>query len=269
MARLDLGKVVPEKGVDYYTTTDKAEMVSETKTQVLEEITIPTKTSQLTNDSGFITNSVNDLTNYTLATNTGSTIELSINSSTYVMTLNLKNSAGTTISTGTIDLPLESVVVGGRYDDTTKKVILTLQNGNTVEFSVADLVAGLQSEITSENKLSSDLVDDTNHTNKFVTASDKTNWNAKVGFEDYPNLTLGRAGVIKVISSAGTTLNNGVLTATEFTYQNYQNLANTGFISKGTLENVITGKDLTTKAYVDGLVGDISSALDTINGESI
>ena len=55
MARLDLGKVVPEKGVDYYTTEDKAEMVSETKTQVLEEITIPTKTSQLTNDSGFIT----------------------------------------------------------------------------------------------------------------------------------------------------------------------------------------------------------------------
>ena len=34
----------------------------------------------------------------------------------------------------------------------------TLQNGNTVDFSVADLVAGLQSEITSNNKLSADLL---------------------------------------------------------------------------------------------------------------
>lgn len=52
-------------------------------------------------------------------------------------------------------------------------------------------------------------------------------------------------------------------------YSNYSSLPNTYFISKGTLENVITGKDLTTKAYVDGLVGDINTALDTINGEVI
>jgi hypothetical protein len=40
-----------------------------------------------------------------------------------------------------IDLPLESVVVSGSYDSVNKKVVLTLENGNTVEFSVADLVA--------------------------------------------------------------------------------------------------------------------------------
>lgn len=123
--------------------------------------------------SNFITKDVNDLTHYTLATNTGSTIELTINNSTYVMTLNLKNASGTTISTQSIDLPLETMVVNGSYDSTNKKVILTLQNGNTVDFSVADLVSGLQSEITSSNKLSSDLVDDTNHTNKFVTSAEK------------------------------------------------------------------------------------------------
>lgn len=123
--------------------------------------------------SDFITKDVNDLTYYTLATNTGSTIELTINNSTYVMTLNLKNASGTTISTQSIDLPLETMVVNGSYDSTNKKVILTLQNGNTVDFSVADLVSGLQSEITSNNKLSSDLVDDTNHTNKFVTSAEK------------------------------------------------------------------------------------------------
>lgn len=170
---------------------------------------IPTKVSQLNNDlnfvksselssvatsgnyndlnnkptipdvNNFITKDVNNLTYYTLATNTGSTIDLQIDNSTYVVTLALKNSSGTTISTGTIDLPLESVVVNGAYNDTTKKIILTLNNGSTIEFSVADLVSGLQTEITSSNKLSADLVDDTNATNKFVTSTDKTNWNAK------------------------------------------------------------------------------------------
>ena len=38
---------------------------------------------------------------------------------------------------------------------------------------------GKQNAITSSNKLSSDLVDDTNHTNKFVTATEKNTWNGK------------------------------------------------------------------------------------------
>ena len=54
--------------------------------------------------------------------------------------------------------------------------MLTLQSGSTIEFSVADLVAGLQSEITPTNKLDSDLVDDTNQTHKFVTQADKDTW---------------------------------------------------------------------------------------------
>ena len=36
-----------------------------------------------------------------------------------------------------------------------------------------------QNEITSQSKLSSDLVDDTNHTHKFVTAEEKATWNNK------------------------------------------------------------------------------------------
>lgn len=107
-------------------------------------------------------------------------LSLTINPSTFVMTAQLLNKDGDPLGTAqTVDLPLESVVVNGTYDSQTKKVILTLQNGNTIEFSVADLVDGLQTEITSTNKLSADLVDDTSATNKFVTAADITNWNAK------------------------------------------------------------------------------------------
>lgn len=137
------------------------------------------QTSDITNWNNKVDANVNNLTNYTLATDTGSTIELSINSSTYVVTLNLKNSAGTTISTDTIDLPLESVVVSGSYDSTHKKIVLTLQSGSTIDIPVGDLISGLQTEITSNNKLSSDLVDDANKTHKFVSASDKAAWNAK------------------------------------------------------------------------------------------
>lgn len=121
----------------------------------------------------------------------GASMVLSIDSSTYVVTAVLKDQDGNTLGTAqTIDLPLETVVVGGSYDDTTKKVILTLKNGNTIDFSVADLVTGLQTEITSTNKLGADLVDDTASVHKFVTAADKAAWNAKSDFSgSYNDLT--------------------------------------------------------------------------------
>jgi len=108
------------------------------------------------------------------STKYGAFLSLSIDSSTYVVTAQLKDQDGNNLgSAGTIDLPLESVVVSGSYNAQTKKVILTLQNGSTIEFSVADLVAGLQSEITAQNPLSADLVTD-GTTNKVLTAAEKT-----------------------------------------------------------------------------------------------
>lgn len=92
---------------------------------------------------------------------------------TWVITGTLKDQDGNTLgSSQTIDLPLESVVVSGRYDSQTKEVILTLEDGSEIKFSVADLVSGLQTEITSSNKLPSDLVDDTDQSHKFTTAAD-------------------------------------------------------------------------------------------------
>lgn len=112
-------------------------------------------------------------------TGLGHSIAMSIDSSTYVLTVSLKNSVGTVLNTQTVDLPLETMVVGGSYDSTNKKIILTLNNGQTIDIPVSDLVSGLQSEITSSNKLSADLVDDTNTTNKFTNATEKTTWNGK------------------------------------------------------------------------------------------
>ena len=97
----------------------------------------------------------------------------SINTTTYVMTLTLKDQDGNTLGTAqTIDLPLESVVVNGTYDSTNKKIVLTLQGGGTIDIPVGDLISGLQTEITSNNMLDADLVDDSTSTHKFTTASD-------------------------------------------------------------------------------------------------
>ena len=85
---------------------------------------------------------------------------------------------------------------------------------------------------------------------------------------DYATSNTG--GVIKISSTYAESVSaSGVLMAQVKDYATYNSGANGMFISKGTLENVITGKDLTTKAYVDGLVGDIGTILDNINGESV
>ena len=79
-----------------------------------------------------------------------------------------------------------------------------------------------------------------------------------------------KGGVIKIGSIVGTEMNaGGLLTGQVITYANYENANVKLFISKGTLENVIAGKELVNKTYVDTIVGDIGTILDNINGESV
>ena len=103
-------------------------------------------------------------------------INFSMDSGTFVITAQLKNKDGDPLGTAkTVDIPLEATVVGGSYDAQTKSLILTLVSGQTVTIPIGDIISGLQAEITSQNPLDADLVDDTTSTNKFVTAAEKTN----------------------------------------------------------------------------------------------
>lgn len=141
------------------------------------------------------------------STKYAATLSLSMNSTTYVVTAQLKDQDGNNLGTAqTIDLPLESVVVSGSYDSATKKVILTLQSGSTIEFSVADLVSGLQTEITSQNKLDADLVDDSTASNKFASASQLTK------LDNLPTITT---------IGSNLTLSSGTLSATDTTYSDF------------------------------------------------
>ena len=168
------------------------------------------------------------LTSYSLITETGSQIELNINSNDFKLKAILKDKNGNTIYTSNIiDLPLETMVVGASYDNVTKEVVLTLQNGTTVRFSVSDLVSG--------------LVSDT----------------------DYA--TNQKGGVIKTRTDFGTNMTNGFLGAETKNINDYNNASNVMIIGKGTLENVIAGKELVNKTYVDNIVGDIESILETLD----
>ena len=123
-------------------------------------------------------------------------LSLTIDNSTFVVTAQLIDQNGDNLGTAqTIDLPLESVVVGGSYNDQTKKVVLTLQNGNTVEFSVADLVAGLQSELTATNKLNPAYIN-YDSTHRAVSDAEKTAWNTTT-----TNETVDRAALVEIVDN--------------------------------------------------------------------
>lgn len=94
-----------------------------------------------------------------LQTDSGASILLSLNTTTYVLTLQLKNKAGTVVSTATVDFPIESVVVNGRYDSTNKTLILVLQNGTEISIPVSDLVSGLEDTANKVTSLSSSSTD--------------------------------------------------------------------------------------------------------------
>lgn len=117
------------------------------------------------------------------------------------------------------------------------------------------LLNAKQNTITTTNKLQSDLVDDTNQTNLFVTSTEKTTWNNKVDQSDLTDYvkntdyaTNSKGGVVKANNyyNANISSNSGTLFCDTNTYVQYGRKEDNSFISKGTLENVITGKNFET-----------------------
>lgn len=101
-------------------------------------------------------------------------IDFGMNSQTFVVTAQLKNKDGDLIGTPkSVDIPLESTVVNGSYNNVTKTLTLTLVSGQSINIPIGDIISGLQAEITAQNPLNADLVDDANSTHKFVTAAEK------------------------------------------------------------------------------------------------
>lgn len=242
-------------------------------------------------DDIYVTKTVNDLVNYYTKTETFTKQEVNnLISAITTMDIQVVQTLPTEdISTTTIYLvPKTTAEQNDAYDE----YIYVSNAWEHIGSTDIDL-SGYQTKIDSSHKLSSDLVDDTNKTNKFVTSAEKTTWNGKytkpsggipktdlastvqtslekadtsiqssdltdyVENTDYANTNA--AGVIKTSSTYATSMTNtGVLYGDTITYANYPNTNAGAFISKGTLENVITGKGINptitlTQAEYDAL----------------
>jgi hypothetical protein len=105
----------------------------------------------------------------------GASLSMSLNTTTYVLTVGLKDQDGNTLGTvQTVDFPVESLVMDVEWNSTTKAIDITLKNGTTTSIPATDITNGLQPTIDSSHKLSADLVDDTSTTHKFATAEQLT-----------------------------------------------------------------------------------------------
>lgn len=119
------------------------------------------------------------------------------------------------------------------------------------------LLDNKQSKIDSNNKLLSDLVDDTNQANKFVTTSDKTNWNAKY---DKPS---GGIPSTDLSSSVQTSLGKADTAIQDVSGKEDKTNKVTSISSSSTDTQYPSA--LAVYNYVDGIVGDINTLLDTLN----
>lgn len=238
---------------------------------------IPTKTSQLQNDSNFaylsdipdvsdfITKDVDNLTNYTLSSDLSS-VALSGNYSDLSGTPDLSGFITKSVNDLENYYLKSDTYTQAQVNDLISAIttldIQVVQTLPTQDISTTTIYLVPKATAETQDVYDEYIYVSNNWEHIGSTQVDLTNY---VQNTDYATSSTG--GVIK-IGVNGTSLDTSQrIQANSINYATYQQQGNTFFISKGTLENVITGKDLTTKSYVDGLVGDISNAIDLINGE--
>lgn len=157
-------------------------------------------------------------------------LEIVEDSALFKYTFTLKDSKGNTLSTKTIDLPLEELVVDGSYDNVTKSIVLTLKNGNTVDIPVGDLIEGLVTSTDLQNALSD-----------YATLEQV---NAKY---TKPNTGIPKTDLDSSVQAS--------LGKADTALQEHQSLAN-----YATKEEVNTAKQ-SANSYTDTKTGEISTAL--------
>lgn len=197
----------------------------------------------------------NNLKNYSLITETGNKLDLTIDSKTYIMTLKLKDKDDNVLSTGSVDLPIESMIINVTYNNDNEKLTFTLQNGSVIDVPLDSLISGLVNETDLKNILK-DYAKTTDVPTKVSELANDSNY---VKNTDYAEEN--KAGVIKtnIPFYATAVTSDGILYATPRTLEQYAALNNTGIISKGTLENVIVGKNLETANNKVNLVNENST----------
>lgn len=178
-----------------------------------------------------------------LQNESGSTINVTMNENTYVLTIDLLNADGDVVSSKSIDLPLEEMIISASYDKATKELILSLKNGQEIKIPLSDMVEGLAKQedinkLTEENSKLKERITDLESNQlkgsaegESITVNDSADYKCDIGlygnyeqettegkqlFKDIAPLT--RNGVTFSRGDDGAYILNGTATATASFY---------------------------------------------------
>lgn len=194
---------------------------------------------------------------YSLRVATGRSLRLESNTSTHTYTIKLLNDAGTVLGDPVvIDLPVESLVMDVEYDESTKSIIITLENGSKTSVPIGSLINGLVNESTFN--------DHTGNTTVHTNAAEKSSWNAKY---DKPagGIPLNdlSSGVKSSLAKADESISASYLGSHNYInaqdFPNYVVAGENVFIDQEDGKNIISAKDTT---YMAGRGIRISSGSD-------
>ena len=258
-------------------TTD--ELFSGSYTDLDNKPTIPTKTSDLTNDSNFANESfVNTkLLDYIKDTDIKNIIsDVNYNSSNHKITFSRYDNTDIVV-----DLPIESLIKGLSFDDSTNELVLTLEDNSTTRVSVGALIGGTVKKINGQTPDNSgevslaiptkvsDLSDETNYAKKTDLFSknynDLTN---KPTIPTIPNIETNITGSGNVISDIQVdATNKHKLNITKSSVSGGGGLTHAPSDSKfyGSKNGAwVEGYD---KTEIDNMLGDIGTILEDILDE--
>lgn len=242
--------MTPVKGVDYFTTQD----ISSIESDILNDIEIPTKLSDLTDDLGsnpththsqYLTTHQDISGKQNIEDNT-----LNTNNKTVPSAINEVNSIAKGANQALSYSNYQAMITA--FNSLANNVYNVGQNVMIITLNVPDLwISGIESTDVPYTYTTDEAFTTALATNGYVQVGyyklsaletqkvDLTNY---VTNTDY--VESGKAGIIRLSSGLGAS--NGYVYLTVYSYENYNNATNGLFIGKGTLENVITGKNLET-----------------------
>ena len=186
-------------------------------------------------------------------------LRLTMNPTTYVITAYLIDGEGTQVGESqSIDIPLESTIVGASYDNTTKIITFTLTSGASLTVHIGDIIYGLQPLIDAQHKLSASLVDDSQGRLKFMWVGTAAQYAI-----DGPNLPVGTPWMITDDTDIDTTptqnssnpiTSGGVYTALQnkqdtLTFDSTPTQSSTNPVTSGGVQAALP--------YIDSTTGDI------------
>lgn len=115
---------------------------------------------------------IETLASYSLGDEAGTKIVLSMDTTDYILKIQLFNRDDEEISSSEVNTPIEEFVIDADYDEERQMIILHLKNGHDVEIPLGALISDLVDKETFDAH-----VNNTNLDHQHINAADRTRWN--------------------------------------------------------------------------------------------